>query len=450
MPSLKGRLSLGLAASLVLLLGLQWWVASHAIEKLTTDQLLSRLAHDAETLLAGARFDTAGMLAIDPARINAIYQRPFSGHYYVVIAGDRREPSRSLWDSELAVEPLAPGASRELHLNGPQHQPLLVRVQGYSRQQRDLTIAVAEDLTALQAGLRRFQLIYGAVSAAVLAALLLVQRLIVGRGLSPIDAVRDNLARLERGEVTRIDAAAPAEIEPMIVELNRLLGTLDKRSRRSREALGNLAHALKTRLAILNQTADAPALSAHPALRAAIGESTEAMRRIVERELKRARLAGSAMPGQRVDLKGEIEVLARTLRQLYRDKAPCIDWEIAPGARFAGDREDFLELLGNLLDNACKWCSQRVSLTVSHAGGVLFVVEDDGPGCAPAALEELTVRGFRADESKPGSGLGLAIVRDIVEGYEGSLHFGRSATLGGLRVEARFPAAQQQAVRRSI
>ena len=109
-------------------------------------------------------------------------------------------------------------------------------------------------------------------------------------------------------------------------------------------------------------------------------------------------------------------MLARTLGQLYADKAPRMTWEIAPGAQFGGDREDFLELLGNLLDNACKWCRQRVSLTVSHADGLSFVVEDDGPGCAPEALEELTVRGFRADESKPGSGLGLAIVRDIVDG----------------------------------
>jgi signal transduction histidine kinase len=426
----------------VLLLGLQWWVASRAIEKLTTDQLLSRLAHDGETLLAGARFDAAGALAIDAARVNAIYQRPFSGHYYVVIAGAQRQQSRSLWDGELAVEPLPPGQWREIHASGPQRQPLLLRVAGYSRQQHDLTIAVAEDLSALEAGLRRFQLLYGAVSAAVLIALLLVQRLIVARGLSPIDAVRENLARLARGEATRIDAAAPAEIEPMIAELNRLLGTLDKRSRRSRDALGNLAHALKTRLAILTQSSESPSLAAHPELRAAIGESTEAMRRIVERELKRARLAGSAMPGRRVDLKDEIDVLVRTLGQLYADKAPCITSAIAPGAQFAGDREDLLELLGNLLDNACKWCSERVSLTVSHADGVLFVVEDDGPGCAPDSIEEITARGYRADESKPGSGLGLAIVRDIVDSYDGSLQFGRCAALGGLRVEVRLPTAR--------
>ncbi len=163
------------------------------------------------------------------------------------------------------------------------------------------------------------------------------------------------------------------------------------------------------------------------------------MRRIVERELKRARLAGSAMPGQRVDLNAEIDALVRTLGQLYADKAPRITSAIAPGATFAGDREDLLELLGNLLDNACKWCTERVSLTVSHAECVAFVVEDDGPGCAPDAIDELTARGYRADESKPGSGLGLAIVRDIVDSYDGSLQFGRSAALGGLRVEVRLP-----------
>ncbi len=439
MPSLKGRLSAGLAASLVLLLGVQWWAASWAIERLTTEQLLSRMAHDAESLLAGAHFDPEGTLALDPARINAVYQRPFSGHYYVVAAGAQIVASRSLWDATLPGVVLEPGQVDVRNVEGPQRQPLLLRTAGYRKQERALSISVAEDLAPLRAGLRRFQVIYGVLSATVLAALLLVQRLIVSRGLAPIEAVRENLARLERGEAARIDAAAPAEIEPMIAELNRLLATLDKRSRRSREALGNLAHALKTRLAILNQAADAPELADRPALRDTLRESTEAMRRIVERELKRARLAGSAMPGQRVDLEAEIAVLARTLGMLYGDKSPVIDWEVAPGTQFVGDREDLLELLGNLLDNACKWCTRRVSLTVTRGDGLYFVVEDDGPGCAAETLDALTARGFRADESQPGSGLGLAIVRDIVDGYDGRLAFGRSAALGGLRVEVSLP-----------
>jgi signal transduction histidine kinase len=192
-------------------------------------------------------------------------------------------------------------------------------------------------------------------------------------------------------------------------------------------------------LAVLKQVAEAPELGEHTALREALHESAEEMRSIVERELKRARLAGSALPGQRLDLQREVEALAGTLRSIYADKSPQIDWQVAPDAQFKGDREDLLEMLGNLLDNACKWSANRVSLQANARDGVRFVIEDDGPGCSADALADLTRRGFRADESKPGSGLGLAIVRDIVEGYGGTLQFARSPALGGLRVEVRLP-----------
>src|SRR6185503_7410143 len=145
-------------------------------------------------------------------------------------------------------------------------------------------------------------------------------------------------------------------------------------------------------------------------------------------------------PGQRVDLRDEIDALVRTLQSIYSDKLLDIRWAVAPNAQFSGDREELLELLGNLLDNACKWSRGRVSLDASAADGIRFLIEDDGPGCASAVLEDLTRRGFRADESKPGSGLGLAIVRDIVEGYGGTLVFDHSPTLGGLRVEVRLPS----------
>jgi len=229
---------------------------------------------------------------------------------------------------------------------------------------------------------------------------------------------------------------------PLIAQLNRLLATMSKRSRRSREALGNLAHALKTRLAILNQITERPEFASHAQARSEIRESTANMRRIVERELKRARLLGEALPGERVRLQDELTLLSKTLKSLYADKAPVIRWELDDEATFFGDREDLMELLGNLLDNACKWCRQQVSLTVRADNGIVFIVEDDGAGCTPEEIESVTLRGFRADETAPGSGLGLAIVRDVVESYEGKLSFARSAALGGLRVEVRLPAPE--------
>ncbi len=247
----------------------------------------------------------------------------------------------------------------------------------------------------------------------------------------------------------RIDAVGPAEITPLIAQLNRLLATMGNRSRRSREALGNLAHALKTRLAIVNQVTEQPELAAHPDLRSAIRDATDSAHRIVERELNRARLAGDVLPGRRVALRDELTQLTETLKVLYADKSPTIACEVGAGADFAGEREDLLELLGNLLDNACKWCREKVSFTASSGRETTFVVEDDGPGCPPDEIEALTRRGFRADESRPGSGLGLAIVRDIVETYGGDLHFGRSAALGGLRVEVDFPWGASEATRPS-
>jgi signal transduction histidine kinase len=330
--------------------------------------------------------------------------------------------------------------SGRLRERGPEQQPLLLVARGYRKEGRPVTVAVAEDLTDLTTGLRRLQVTYGAVSGAGLILLLLVQRLIVGLAFRPLARVRASLGRLERGEATRLDASGPSEVTPLIAELNRLLSAMVVRSRRSRDALGNLAHALKTRLAVLGQISDLPELEAHPGVRGTIEDSTEGMRRIVERELRRARLMGDGPPGRRVEVADEVRRLCETLQGLYRDKSPTITVDVAPGVRFPGDREDLLELLGNLLDNACQWCRTQVRVAARDAEGPVFVVEDDGPGCPVEELGALARRGFRADESRPGSGLGLAIVRDIVEGYGGTLAFGHSASLGGLRVEARLDA----------
>lgn len=439
MSSLKTRLSAALAASLVVLLALQWLIASLAINRLMEQQLVSRLSKDAESLLAALQVGAHGELQLDPRRVSPRYQRPFSGYYYTVAAGGNREASRSLWDAAFEFPAVDQGRMLTFRATGPERQPLLVVAQGFRKHERTITIAVGENLSALNAGLRRFQIIHGTVSIAVLLALLLVQRQIVRGGLKPLDDVRRNMEQLARGKTARIEVDGPSEIEPLIAQLNRMLSTMGRRSRRSRDALGNLAHALKTRLTILNQIAEQPQLAAHPHLRSSLRDATDGMRRIVERELKRARLAGDALPGQQVELNDELTLLSQTLQTLHAEKSPRIQWQVAADAVFAGDREDLLELLGNLLDNACKWCRSRVEFTATNGQGVTFRVEDDGPGCTKDELDALTRRGFRADESKPGSGLGLAIVRDIVDSYGGELSFGRSRSLGGLQVEVSLP-----------
>jgi signal transduction histidine kinase len=430
MISLRRRLGWGLVLSLVVLLALQWLAVTWAIRHLTEDQFARRLMYEGVSLLAGVRFDPAASLSLDTDRVSAVFERPFSGHYYVVTSGAQHLSSRSLWDSELQVPAVAVGEEKRVRLSGPERQPLLATVQGFEKEGQPVTVLVAEDLSAMQQGLARFQAIYAAVSVAGLALLLLIQHLIVRGALQPLDRIRDNLVQLGQGEAERVEPHGPTEIMPLIDELNRLLQGMTRRTRRSRDALGNLAHALKTRLSLLNQFAEQP--DTPPELRRSLLATAGVMSDIVERELKRARVLGDSGPGRRIALEEEVAQLVHTMRMIHADKN--FSWEISPDAHFVGDREDLLELLGNLLDNAGKWCRHQVRLSVSGGEGVRFMVEDDGSGCDGEAAA-LTARGYRADESQPGSGLGLAIVRDIVESYGGAISFDRSVLLGGLRVE---------------
>lgn len=460
MNSLNKRLSYGLTFSLIVLLGLQWGVMSYLFNHLSEKQLTHRLDQDSESLLSGISFNAQSQLLLNPQRVSAVYQRPLSGHYYVINTAGQHAYSRSLWDNNLTIPTPETGLAATFRVKGPAEQVLLMSVQVYKKHQQIITIAVAEDLTELNQALRQFQWIYGGISLFILLALLLIQRRIVSNSLKPLEVIRDNLLRIESGEVSQIESLGPAEIAPVIAEFNRLLNMMRNQSRRSREALGNLAHALKTQLTILNQTAEQFSAADHKQFSASIYETTEIMRHIVERELKRARLIGNTLPGRRVDVQEEVTLMVKTLQLMHVSKMPMITVKIDDNLSYIGDQEDFNELLGNLLDNACKWCKQQVHLTIKTAdvesknvesplvnsaplkprSGIILMVEDDGIGCAFDQLDALTQRGFRLDETKPGSGLGLAIVHDIVESYNGQLSFDQSAKYGGLRVCVWLPS----------
>ena len=225
--------------------------------------------------------------------------------------------------------------------------------------------------------------------------LLLVQRLIVRRGLAPLEQIRRELPRLARGEIPQLSGEAPAEVQPLVAELNRLLELLDQRQRRSRHALGNLAHALKTPLTVLTQLAEQlPPAGDSTLWWRDLRQQLQHIRALTERELKRARIVGGGAPGQRVMLEREVTDLVETLYRIHRDRNLIIETRIPPDCGFPGDRDDVLELLGNLLDNACQWAKTRVRLTATaNAEGWWLRVEDDGPGCSPEQMEGLRQRG---------------------------------------------------------
>ncbi|MEW6324767.1 MAG: HAMP domain-containing sensor histidine kinase [Nitrospirota bacterium] len=439
MRSIQSRLGTGLLVSLLLFFGLQWLAVVGSIRRLAEDSVASRLERDGEGLLAALTITDPSAPSLAPGPSASMYQQPFSGHYYQIAVGDVRLRSRSLWDQTLTLPAVGIGESKRLTLAGPARQPLLVVVTGYRKQDRPVTIAVAEDLTPIDAALRRVQWRYGAVSLAALIVLMLIQWRIMRGGLAPLDKARRELAALERGDATRLDEAAPAEVRPLIGEINRLLEAMTQRLQRSRHALGNLAHALKTPLTLLARLADRPELREHSDLNRQLIEQTRLLQSLIDRELKRARLAGAARPGQMVRLRDEAVPLLEALAKIHHDKTVAVECAIAPGLTVAIDREDLLELLGNLLDNAFKWARGRVRLGAEANGAVVLAVEDDGPGCPPEELARLTQRGVRIDEAAAGHGIGLAIVREMVEQYGGTLVFGRSERLGGFSARVSLP-----------
>lgn len=279
---------------------------------------------------------------------------------------------------------------------------------------------------------QRFKWLFPFLAAGGIAAVLVIQGVVIRRAFRRLDRIRAELQALEAGRISKLDEAVPAEIHPVVTEFNRLLSLMQERLERSRHSLGNLAHALKGPLNLLvqhlDQEADTPA-SQQARLQA------ERIRQLTERELKRARLAGQGNTTQRFDPRLELPVLVDVLAKIHHKSPRCITLDIAPDISRFGDREDMLELLGNLLDNACKWAREHVCCQMASVSGqVQMVVEDDGAGRSTAELQQMAERGVRLDESVEGHGLGLAICKDIVKLYGGTLTFGHSATLGGLKV----------------
>ena len=262
----------------------------------------------------------------------------------------------------------------------------------------------------------------------------------VRRGLTPVNQLRSRLAEVHAGRTRRVDGSYPAEIQPLVDDLNGLLQHQEHTVQRAVSKAGDLAHGLKTPLAVLAQEGERLEHSGHAELGATISQQVERMRRQIDRHLAHARAAASgATPGAHCHVHESAQGLARTLERLHAGRAIEIRVEV-PGAQAVRvQREDLDEMLGNLLDNACKWARSRVKVSSATAGDqVVIDVEDDGPGLAAAQREPVLRRGVRADEAAPGFGLGLAIVHDLAELYGGSIELGDSR-LGGVRAILRLP-----------
>lgn len=263
----------------------------------------------------------------------------------------------------------------------------------------------------------------------------------VRRGLSPIDQLRTRLSAVHDGREQRVEGRYPTEVQPLVNDLNALLDHRERVVARALAKAGDLAHGLKTPLAVLSQEAARAAAAGHADLAATIDRQVDRMRRQVDVHLAHARAyASGAAPGARCSVADAAAGLARTLLRLHAERQLDIRVDVPAEQSLRGEREDLDEMLGNLLDNACKWAASSVAVASStHEGSVVITVDDDGPGLAPELREEVLQRGVRADQAAPGSGLGLAIVRDLAELYGGTIALD-SSPLGGLRARLQLPA----------
>jgi signal transduction histidine kinase len=410
-----------------------------ALARVTEQFVVTRLAHDRDTLIA--RLDTPGAPA---DTLPAVYRQPYSGHYFEIRRADgRTERSRSLWDARLDTRALAPGETRRSLISGPDGQTLLVLAHGVARPDGTATVSVAEDVGDLF-GTVGALLGALAVGGALLGlATVLLQRRLLARQLAPLRRLEQETEQLQRGEVAHLSVQdMPEEVRPPVDAVNDLLDTLAHRLQRSRRALGDLAHALKTPLAALAQIEREPAMRDAPETAERLHRHVERSRRLIDAQMRRARVAGRGA-GESVLLAAQVHDLVRTLERVHAERAIQLETHVADGLRFAGDREDLLEMLGVVLDNACQWTRARVRLTAAREGhGQLTVtVDDDGPGIESDRLVRLSERGVRLDESAAGSGLGLSIVRAIVEEYHGRMELVGHGGLGGFRVVLHLPAA---------
>ena len=283
-------------------------------------------------------------------------------------------------------------------------------------------------------------IVHDGLLALVGAALVTAGLSVIRRGLSPVAMLRERLSDVRDGRSGRLEGQYPDEVTPLVEDLNGLLADRERRVARAAARAGDLAHGLKTPLAILAQeVARAEAAGQHD-LAASIQQQVTRMQRQIDSHLAQARAAAGVSASARTHVDDAVSGLVRTMERLYAERALAIQAHIPLDCTVRAPIEDFEEMLGNLLDNACKWTKSRVTVTATaDSGGVVIAVDDDGAGLNAGMRDQVLKRGVRADEAAPGSGLGLAIVRDLAEAYGGSITLEQSS-LGGVSAQLRLPA----------
>lgn len=412
-------------------------VLANAFRNVVEQEFAHRLDAMLNGLISTTEINVDGTVVVVRPLGDIRFDQVFSGWYWQVTEpGGRQVRSRSLWDS--VITPIGNRTElRRRRIAGPNGEPLLVveRDAAFANANGPVQFLVAGTLHEVNDGVRRFDfLLLGSLGlmGIGMALAILIQ---VRYGLRPLRVLAEDLRAVRQGERLRLSGRYPREIAPLASAMNDVLDKDVELIERARSHVGNLAHGLKTSLAIV--AAELPRV----AEREVLTEQVEVMRRLIEHHLGRASaVAGiGRMLGTKVSVREIATGVAGALAKIFADRDLTIDIEIAEGVTFQGHREDLEEIVGNLLENACKWAKSHVRISARERSGSLMLhIDDNGPGMSTEQTAKAARRGKRLDEMAPGWGLGLSIVADLVDVNGGALTFGRS-TLGGLSVLICFP-----------
>jgi two-component system sensor histidine kinase PhoQ len=410
---------------------------------------------DAQMVALVAAADPDGPESVTPtALLDTRFDTPGSGLYAEIrsASGESIWRSQSVTGTDVQFGPPLEGGERRFFFTEIADKAVRLAVASRGIVWDDLhgkparfTFSVASSLDAYDRQIASFrQQLVGWFAA--LALLLLATLMLVVRWLSrPMRQLVREIKEIEGGAREQLSEVWPQELTPISSNLNALLESERTRIKRYRDTLGNLAHSLKTPLAVMRQSLGASDAVPKPALNVALDQQIDRMTEIIEHQMKRAVTSGGVLLGQApVDLAPIIVELRVALLKVYGNKDMLFETAIPPNAQFIGDRNDITELLGNLLDNACKWSKSRVRVAAAVDGwadsrhALTIVIEDDGRGIAEEDRAKVLKRGGRADESTPGHGIGLSMVHETVELYGGAMRID-SSELGGARFELKLP-----------
>ena len=447
--SLAARAALATGFALAAFLGLTGLAQNKADYASELSAMHDRLHNYAIAYITGTDITRAGKVTTPDSQPNPDFSRPGSGLYAIIVGNDgfRWESSSALGRDFDFVRMLSPGETAFEPVE-TRSGKLYVFSYGVSLDSTDkrsvpLTFAVAqtEDQFERQvATYRRTQFLWLAMLGMML---MLLQLFLLRWSLLPLRRVSSDLAHIERGTRDHLDGPYPVELTVLTRRLNAFIDSEREQRSRYRDTLADLAHSLKTPLAVVRSQLESGGDA--DTLRGDILDQVRKMDEIVAYQLSRAATSGRRTIASVEPIAGHAEDLVQSLEKVYAAKNVLCEFELEEGVSFPGEQGDLLELMGNLVENAFKWASHRVLLTARSVGkvrgrsGLELVVEDDGPGIPDEKIEKILQRGVRGDERVQGHGIGLSIVQDIVKAYQGELHVDRSEELGGARFSVKLP-----------